>query len=165
MTESTLLSEITLRPGQFYFGRGRVRVQTLLGSCVAITLWHPRIRVGGMCHYLLPTRGENRRLPHGHYADDAVSLFLAEIAKQRTQPPEYEAKLFGGSDMFAALGRPHKPLNVSESNIDVGTRLLREHGFHIKVADLGGTQHRKICLELWSGDVWVQRGMAERRRP
>jgi chemotaxis protein CheD len=32
-------------------------IRTVLGSCVSITLWHPVKRVGGMCHFLLPTRG------------------------------------------------------------------------------------------------------------
>jgi hypothetical protein len=46
--------DIFLQPGEFYFGDHETRIRTLLGSCVAITMWHPRLRIGGMCHYLLP---------------------------------------------------------------------------------------------------------------
>ena len=47
---------LSLMPGELWSGRGAASVRTLLGSCVALTLWHPRLRVGGMCHYLLPRR-------------------------------------------------------------------------------------------------------------
>ena len=40
---------VLLGAGDFYFGSGHTRVSTLLGSCVSITLWHPRRRIGGMC--------------------------------------------------------------------------------------------------------------------
>ena len=43
-----------LQPGELIFGRGRGTIQTLLGSCVAVTLWHPQRRLSGMCHFVLP---------------------------------------------------------------------------------------------------------------
>ncbi len=45
---------VVLRPGDFHFGGGHTRISTLLGSCVSITLWHPRRLIGGMCHYMMP---------------------------------------------------------------------------------------------------------------
>lgn len=160
MAQSRLPDEtdVTLAPGEFFFGGGRTRVHTLLGSCVAITLWHPRRHIGGMCHYLLPARGGNARLAQGYYADDAIRLFREAIARAGTRPAEYEVKLFGGGQMFGTGdGRP-EILNVSRNNIEHGARLLEQHGFRIRARDVGGTWHRRIYLELWSGDVWVQRG-------
>ena len=40
--------EIFLHPGEFYFGDRHTRIRTLLGSCVSIILWHPRLLIGGM---------------------------------------------------------------------------------------------------------------------
>jgi chemotaxis protein CheD len=154
----TAMEDINLAPGEFYFGGGRKRIHTLLGSCVAITMWHPQRSIGGMCHYLLATRGLSQRLTQGHYADEAVQLFLHAIDKASTRPREYEVKLFGGGDMFHVQGQRAGLINVSHSNIERGAQLLLEHGFTIKSSDLGGTSHRKIYLELWNGDVWVQRG-------
>jgi len=151
-----------LAPGDFYFGRGRMRIHTLLGSCVAITMWHPVRRIGGMCHYLLPSRGNNRRLAQGYYAEEAVEFFLRAIAREDTRPGEYEVKLFGGGNMFKSLAHAAGSVSVSESNIEIGRRLLRAHGFRIKAADLGGAHHRRLYLELWSGDVWVQHGSGTR---
>ena len=165
LREDVQVADLTLAPGEFYFGQGRTRVHTLLGSCVAITLWHPVKQVGGMCHYLLASRGLNQRLSQGHYADEVVHLFLDAIRKARTQPHEYEVKVFGGGNMFAALAPVPRSVNVSQSNIQVAARLLQQHGFNIKATDVGGAGHRKIYLELWNGDVWVQRGYTPSRSP
>ena len=151
------VADVTLGPGGFYFGEGCTRIHTLLGSCVAITLWHPKRHIGGMCHYLLPTRGLNQHLGKGHYADEAIQLFLQAIKKAHTRPEEYEAKIFGGANMFHSLGGGDSDMNVSRRNVEIGDRLLRQYGFRIRGRDVGGIHHRKIYLELWNGDVWVRR--------
>jgi chemotaxis protein CheD len=48
--------ELFLHPGEYAFGDAQTRIRTLLGSCVAITFWHPVLKTGAMCHYLLPAR-------------------------------------------------------------------------------------------------------------
>lgn len=40
--------ETVLAPGDVVFETRPVRLRTLLGSCVAITFWHPHRRIGGM---------------------------------------------------------------------------------------------------------------------
>ncbi len=159
-SEVPVVTDVLLAPGEFYFGRGSTRLHTLLGSCVAITLWHPVKRVGGMCHYLLPTRGGNRHLSPGHYGDDAIQLFAREISRRGTLPHEYDVKVFGGGNMFES--GPVNTVNVSVSNIEYGLTLLNEYGFRISASDVGGNCHRKIRLDLWSGDVWIQRGSSAR---
>lgn len=150
---------ITLAPGEFFFGGGNTCIHTLLGSCVAITLWHPDKHIGGMCHYLLPARGSNQNTKQGHYADDAIQLFLDEIRNADTHPNEYEVKLFGGGNMLSGLNNQTHQFSISQHNIETGRELLKQSGFSsIKATDVGGNHHRKIYLELWSGDVWVQRG-------
>ena len=156
--QQTISSQVTLAPGEFYFGTGHTRISTLLGSCIAITMWHPKLLVGGMCHYLLPKGSGRQRLNHGSYADEAMALFLKAINKTATRPEEYEVKVFGGGNMFRTSTQKTGVINVSKSNIDTADILLKENGFTIKSQDVGGAFHRKVNLELWSGDVWVKRG-------
>lgn len=160
---SSEIVEVTLVPGQFYFGERYTRIHTLLGSCVAITMWHPVKHIGGMCHYLLPSRGACQRLTHGYYADDAVNMFMREVGKANTKPAEYEVKVFGGGNMFETINNRTSPINVPQNNITSGCQLLKQHGFKVKATDLGGRSYRKIYLELWNGDVWVQRGGSRKR--
>jgi chemotaxis protein CheD len=150
--------DIFLNPGEFYFGGSETRLRTLLGSCVAITMWHPRLKIGGMCHYMLPTRKDHydgHEPPDGRYADEAIVLFLRELNSSGTQPSGYEVKMFGGGDQFPDQARS-KLSSVPANNIDSGRKLLNKHGFTIKAEHLGGAGHRNVIFEVWSGDVWIR---------
>lgn len=149
-----------LGAGELYFGQAPALVHTLLGSCVAITLWHPRQRRGGMCHYLLPRREDYARNDHGrgHYGSDAIEFFLEQAQRSGCKPSDYEVKVFGGGQMFEALAAKTNPIDVADSNVETGMTLLRDNGFRVRSVDTGGARYRKIFLNLESGDVWVRYG-------
>ena len=151
--------EIFLQPGDFYFGEEKTRIRTLLGSCVAITVWHPSRLVGGMCHYMLPhrPRAEKPMVPDGRYADEAMQMFLHEMRREKTLPWEYQVKLFGGGQMFDQGNKLRRHINISERNAEYGKELIAKFGFKLVAEDLGGTGHRNVILDMWSGDVWLKR--------
>ena len=122
------IREVFLQPGGFYFGGGRTRISTLLGSCISITLWHPARRIGGMCHFMLPTRG---------------------------QPADYQVKVFGGGNMLTHPGNGAEPMNIATRNVDSAYALLARHGYRPTVAHCGGQGHRKLFFDLWTGHVWL----------
>ena len=151
--------EIFLQPGEFYFGEDKTRIRTLLGSCVAITLWHPRLLVGGMAHYMLPQRpNRSRDQPlDGRYAEEVMLMFQRELQDNRTRPGEYQVKLFGGGRMFACTQKVKRHVDVSDRNVETGRQLMAQHGFNIHAEDLGGDGHRNVVFDLWSGDVWLKK--------
>ncbi len=148
--------EIFLQPGEFYWGDSDTRIKTLLGSCVAICIWHPRLMVGGMSHSLLPTRGETKRGElSGRYIDESAELFLLDIAKSGTKPKDYEVKVFGGGNMFSEIKKTDSE-TVGDRNINMAREILKKYGFSIKKEHVGGDGHRNIIFDLWSGDVWLK---------
>lgn len=159
VTTERQVIDIFLQPGDLYFGDADTRIRTVLGSCVAITLWHPRARLGGMCHFLLPQRGGPSAglAPDGRYGDEAVALLVDEIRRQRTAPGDYVAKVFGGGDMFPALtcGRGG---HVGRRNGEFALARLAELGVRVRNCHLAGTGHRQVIFEVWSGDVWLRHG-------
>lgn len=158
--------DIFLQPGDFYFGEKKTRIRTLLGSCVAITLWHPKLHIGGMCHYMLPRRPHRKvGTPHsldGRYAEDAMKMFLAEISGARTRAAEYQVKLFGGGRMFALSVKPTRHPSIAEANVEFGRAAIAQCGFRSVAEDLGGESHRNVILDLWNGNVWVRKPGASR---
>lgn len=152
--------DVFLQPGDFYFGEAGTRIRTLLGSCVAITLWHPVLHIGGMCHIMLPERGGRslRRLD-GRYADGAMALFLRELKATKTSPRDYVAKLFGGGRMYAMRRSNTKvieAMDIGQRNIAAARKLLHEHGFCVSAEHLAGDGHRNVIFDLTSGDVWIR---------
>lgn len=154
--------EIFLQPGDFYFGEDKTRIRTLLGSCVAIAMWHPTQRVGGMSHYMLPGRPERPGQPlerplDGRYADEVFQLFQQELQRTRTRPGDYQVKVFGGGRMFERGKTARSHIDISQKNIEAALGLLARHGFGLHAQDLGGDGHRNVVFDLWSGDVWLHK--------
>jgi chemotaxis protein CheD len=166
--------DLFLQPGEFYFGEQYTRIRTLLGSCVAITLWHPEKRIGGMCHYMLPynrLKNESQVL-NGKYAEDVMKMFVKEITAICTTPSEYQVKVFGGGEMFAGISglipclyqvnqlcfKSSSCQSVACKNVSAANYLLKKYGFNTMRCDLGGIGHRKVIFEVVSGDVWLQKG-------
>lgn len=152
--------EVFLQPGELWFGDENTRIRTILGSCVAVTLWHPGRRIGGMCHYMLPARERPPgSAPDGRYAVEAMEALLAEIGKAGASPREFEAKLFGGGRMFDhpyCGGKPCKGMQVHDRNVETGLELVGQHGFNFKAEHLGGHGHRHVIFDIWSGHVWMR---------
>ena len=149
------MKEIFLKAGEFFFGGGRRRVHTLLGSCVTVTLWHPRRHMGGMCHYVLPARPRlPGAAPDARYADEAFELFDRAIAREGTRADEYHAKIFGGGNMLAKTLARQNP-DVGGQNIAAARALLAKRGVPLVSEHVGGAGHRKLFFDLWSGEVWL----------
>jgi chemotaxis protein CheD len=148
------VSEVVLKPGDLYFTRVGEKpsvVRTLLGSCVAITLWHPRFGIGGMCHYVVPKRGPAERSSRldGRYAEEAVRMFIEAVNRYGTRPAEYEVGLFGGGSQFPT----QRGFDVPGQNVSAGRRLLQLAGFQVGAEHVGGTGPRVVELDLGTGTI------------
>jgi len=173
---ATTTEFVFLRAGDFYFGSGRVRIKTLLGTCVAISMWHPQSRIGGMCHFLLPTRRAAQSNVHtaaGFYADEVMPLFIDALARHGTHPSDYQVKVCGGGNMFPgrvalACGKGQRCNEAQRTscpqvgchNVVSAHRLLAAGGFRIASEDVGGHGSRNVVFDLDDGNLWVCRGAA-----
>jgi chemotaxis protein CheD len=144
---------VYLRPGEFCFGEGKLRITTVLGSCISITLWHPRLAHGGMCHYMLPSRNQPRGnlAPDGKYGDEAMELFMLELKQRHTVPAQYQVNVYGGGNMFSDPSP--KGMDIGQQNIEMAHRLLDDYGFTLSYDHLGSFGRRKIAFDVWSGEV------------
>ena len=181
MKKSTHTIDMFLQQGEVYFGDRDTHIRTVLGSCVAITMWHPELLIGGMCHYMLPSRhprGQrlhcrirnspigfpSRRTPDttlpdttaldGKYADEALVLMFAAIERSGTRAGEYQIKLFGGGNMFPTA--PPRAHHVGLKNIAIVSQLLAHHDLKVSAEHLGGIGHRNLIFDIGTGHVWMQ---------
>ncbi len=149
------LFDIFLQPGELFVGDKEYQIRTILGSCVSITLWHPRSCMGGMSHFLLPTRSgaAGDPAPDGRYGDEALQLMLAELQKYGLRPEDCEAKIFGGGNMFPGHDRASAML-VGQRNGEAARGLLQARGIQVVSESLFGNGHRQIIFNVSNGDVW-----------
>jgi chemotaxis protein CheD len=148
---------LMLLPGQMHFGGQAATLRTLLGSCVAVTLWHPAKRIGGMCHFLLPTRTRRPGDPaDGRYGDEAIDAMVELLRRAGTEPHDYHAHLYGGADTMPE--GTNLMFNVGERNIEKGWSLIDRWGFQLQGVDVGEDVPRSLTLTLATGGVEMRRG-------
>lgn len=154
-------SPIVLHAGDLVFGSGRRQLHTLLGSCVAITLWHPNKRVGGMCHFALPIVPDNivKTKLDARYAVDCIALFKKLAQERQTLLSDYQARIFGGGNMLQS-GRiantdfaEVQKSPIGDSNCRQAFSLLITEGINIIEADVGENGYRRVSFDPYSGKV------------
>lgn len=153
---------IFLHPGELHFDSGDVLIETLLGSCVTVTLRHRAQPVGGMCHFLLPSRPRRPDLQLGEtaldarYGDEALVVLMKQLAAARVPYGECIASVYGGANVirFESNGRP----TVGESNISFALERLNAFGFAVETLDVGGGNYRYLKFDLGSGNMHVRHG-------
>lgn len=149
---------ITLNPGDYAFGEGGTVLQTLLGSCVAITFWVARWKFGAMCHYILPARpARNDHSGPGCYAEETLPVLAGRFIAMGLRADDMEVRMFGGGNMFPMQSPQKEPL-IGDQNIVAGRRLLKDFGFSLIEEDVAGEVRRKVVFDILTGRVQVQRG-------
>lgn len=146
--------EIFLQPGEIYFGGGNIRLTTLLGSCVSVSCWHPKQKVGGLTHFLLPQSTTiDSASDTGRYADRALQQLLAEISNRGLARQQFEFKLFGGA---SSLPLKNSAERIGAQNIMAARQLLAQHQIELKAEHTGGHGYRNLKFDLWNGQIWLK---------
>ena len=141
-----------LYPGEVVASALPIRLATILGSCVAVCLWDPRRRAGGMVHYLM-ARGRAQGRAGWRFGSLAIPELLAQLRGASSEGARLQAKVFGGA---TGLALPAGPRSLGHQNVDVARELLAEEGVPIVAEDCGGVRGRKLEFDLTTGDVWVR---------
>jgi len=142
--------EVAVGMGQSLFAREPTQLTTILGSCVAITLYSPRRRAGMLSHVVLPQSKGSMSNP-AKFADTAVPHMLSTLKSQGVEPRELTAKLVGGACMFGS----GTCARIGESNVQAVVQALEAVGLRIAGRDVNGTRGRRICFDLATGCITV----------
>lgn len=155
---STQSTQAILRPGEFLFTQTAVRISTLLGSCVAVTLFCPRTRHAAICHALLPTPTlrasvDNPGADPGRYLTEIIPLLLSMFRDKGCKPAELQAKVFGGSSITLPAPGNEKHAEVGPENVMQAFALLASAGIRVRASNTGGRTGHQIIFDTGTGDV------------
>lgn len=126
-----------------------------LGSCLAIALYDPGLRIGGLVHSLLPQRRSDDPLTDAaKYVDAAIVLMVEELTRAGADPARLQAKIAGGANMFES-----DYLTLMHSIGVRNARRAREtlQGLDIPLAgeEVGGNRGRTAVFDLATGQLLV----------
>jgi len=142
--------------GESRVGRGNgVLAVAGLGSCVAVMIYDPETKVGGLAHVLLPDptfASEPER--RWRYASTAVPELIRELVFAGANRARLRAHLVGGSSMFEEIMPKTQP-NIGERNVAAARSALQEAGVPIIGEQVGGTSGRSVEFDLIEGRVRI----------
>jgi chemotaxis protein CheD len=146
---------VSIHIGQLHASRNPVIIYTLLGSCVAVCLFDPEAKIGGMNHILMPGYVDYRHGGvAGRYGDNAIRMLIKRIVNLGGSPERLVAKVFGGAHMFHELSVDD---STGIKNARGAVACLKARQVPILNWDLGGTDTRKIFFHSNTGEVFLQR--------
>lgn len=143
------MNRFYLYPGKLAVFKEETIISTLLGSCVAVALYDPKTKIGGLNHYLLPEPTPYDPVT-SRYGTVAISELITELQKLGATIDHLQAKIYGGGNVIQnALNGP----SIGELNIAVAEKILKHLHIPIVERNVGGTRARTIKFNTSTFEV------------
>lgn len=126
-----------------------------LGSCLAVVLYDPGLKVAGMGHIMLP-QGQTSRNPGNtkKFADLCIAEMFRELQEKGCNSDRMVAKIAGGASMFDT---PYKEnFCIGERNRDSVIAELQKKRIPLIGDDTGGKYGRTVEFHVDNGDMVVR---------
>lgn len=145
-------SQHFLYPSSFFASREPYVVKTVLGSCVAVCLWDPKLRFGGINHYMLPTwMGTDLASPK--YGNIAIEKLIEKMRFMGSHVEDLQAKIFGGGELIQGIDGCPSSTQIGERNIQIAKLILEQYKIPVVASCIGGQRGRKIFFFTDTGEV------------
>lgn len=123
-----------------------------LGSCIAVIIFDPVARVGGMLHYMLPDSNMDLKKAEkkpAMFADSGIPLLFKQSYKLGAQKKNIIVKIAGGAQILDENGI----FNIGKRNYLALRKIFWRNNVMIAAEDIGGTVNRTVRLEMNTGRV------------
>jgi len=129
-------------------------IATLLGSCVSVCLCDPKLKIGGMNHFLLPSRGGASADDHDVIlaGDYSMEVMVNALLGKGARKERLVAKAFGGGTIVTSIG-----MAIGQRNADFAKEWLAREGIPLVASDLLGAWSRKVVFLPGNGDAFCRR--------
>jgi chemotaxis protein CheD len=125
-----------------------------LGSCIALALYDPVQKIGGMIHCKLPT-GEGMKLAQQNpylYVDVGVPLMIKGLLKAGAQRNSIKVKIAGAASVLEG----NDVFRIGEKNYRRMKEILKQEGFSFYQEHTGGSVPRTLMLYMDTGRTLVK---------
>jgi two-component system chemotaxis response regulator CheB len=148
---SSEINRVFILPGEYFISKQPHLISTLLGSCVAVCLYHPVHKFGGMNHYMLPTSPNKER--SGKYGDYAIAVLLQFMERTLGNLSGLQAIVSGGAKVIDTISHGQQ---IGQRNIEMAREILRKKGVPIIKENLGGTVGLKLHYQNWDNHLLIE---------
>jgi len=123
-----------------------------LGSCIAVVIFDPIARVGGMLHFMLPESSmdtEKAKSKPAMFADSGIPLLFKQSYALGATKKNLIVKIAGGSQIMDENG----VFNIGKRNCLAVRKIFWKNNVMIAAEHVGGNVNRTVRLEMTTGKV------------
>ncbi len=135
-----------------------VIVTHALGSCVAVCIFDPYVRVAAMLHFMLPEssiNAERGREQPAVFADTGIPVLFDTASRYGLIKRRAVVKLVGGAEIVAA---GQTTFRTGRRNALAARQVLWRHGVLVSAEDTGSNIARTVHFAAHDGRVRVFSG-------
>ena len=138
-----------------------VLVTYSLGSCIAVVIYDPSVKVGGMLHYMLPESSldatKAQRVP-AMFADTGIPMLFKQSYRLGAKKSNMIVKVVGGAQILDEKG----VFNIGKRNYLALRKIFWKNNVMVSAEHVGGNVNRTVRLEIATGNVLLKvSGMTE----
>ena len=135
---------------------GKTLATFALGSCVAVCLYDPEVKVAGMIHYMLPESKidpQKAESTPAMFGDTGLPRLFQEFYAKGGKKRRLRCYLVGGASTINCEGA----FNVGKRNVLLARKLFWKSGINVEKEDTGGRISRSVFLSVDDGRVEMKR--------
>ena len=132
-----------------------VLITYALGSCVAVAIYDPVTRVGGLLHYMLPEAALDAVKAHQNpfmFADSGIPLLFRRSYELGAEKRRLIVCVAGGAQVMDEAS----VFNIGKRNALALRKILWKAGVLIQSESLGGSVSRTVRMDMQTGRVWLR---------
>lgn len=132
-----------------------ILVTYALGSCIAVAIYDPVAKVGGLLHYMLPDSNldtNKARQNPAMFADTGIPVLFKTCYQLGAEKKRIIVKIAGGASILDDSGY----FRIGEKNIMALRKMFWKNNMLIAKEDTGKNYNRTVRLELAGGVVRVK---------
>ncbi|MCC6233722.1 MAG: chemotaxis protein CheD [Verrucomicrobiales bacterium] len=123
-----------------------------LGSCLAVAIYDPVIRCGGLLHAMLPDSSidpvKAAKQP-GMFIETGVAALFRAAYQFGAEKMRMRIAVAGGGQIMDNSGF----FNIGKRNYEALMALFQKHGLRVAAEQVGGLVNRTVYLNVASGEV------------
>jgi len=132
-----------------------ILVTYALGSCVAVMIYDPVVKVGGLLHFMLPDSSLDSKKAEENpfmFADTGVKRLFLSAYELGASKKRIITKIAGG----ASILDDSDFFRIGERNVTALRRIFWRNNVIVEAEDTGGSLNRTVRLSIADGKVWVK---------
>lgn len=133
-----------------------------LGSCLGISIYDSKLKIGGLIHCLLPLSKSDlvkAKEKPCTYVDTGVTHLLEILFAKGAKKQDLNLVVAGG----ASINDQNNVFEIGKKNITVLRKILWKNDILIKAQDVEANYSRTISLHVGSGEVWLKTHLEQRK--